>query len=196
MGSTESIKIDIRLISATNKNLHELIRMGRFREDLFYRLNVIEINMPPLRARSGDILILAAHFLNRFNINLKKDIKGFAVEAITALENYSWPGNIRELENVIERAVVLCKSNEIGVSDLPAHIATADKGNDQYITSDILPYKELRKRVIENFERNYFSRLLERTGGNISKASRIAGVDRSNLRKLIIRYPDIYGRFK
>lgn len=196
VGSTESIRLDVRIISATNRDLNDLIREERFREDLYYRLNVIEIKMPPLRVRKGDILLLAAHFLKRFNTDLKKHITGFESEAIAVLESYNWPGNIRELENAIERAVVMCRGEEIGVSDLPAHIlppTTYDGLPDSTTTGT---YKELRQRVIKGFERSYFSKLLEKTGGNISQAAKIAGLDRSNLRKLIIKYPDIYGRLK
>jgi len=190
VGSNETIRIDVRFISATNRDLRQLIKEGRFREDLFYRLNVIEINLPPLRERREDILILASHFLGKYSTKQNKDIKGFSPETVAILENYSWPGNIRELENAIERSVVMCRGSLITVHDLPAHISKGyQPANTERITEK---YRDARRRMIESFEKNYFAQLLNQTGGNISRASEIAGIDRSNLAKLLKKYPDVY----
>ncbi len=189
VGSNEIIKIDVRFVSATNKDLLALIREGKFREDLYYRLNVIEINIPPLRERREDIIILASHFLRKFAGRLNKDVQGFLPETITVLENYRWPGNIRELENAIERSVVMCRQKMISLSDLPANITKMvnENSNKTFTT-----YYEAKRRVIETFEINYFKDLLNQTGGNISKAANIAGIDRSNLAKILKKYPDVF----
>lgn len=194
IGSTDTIKIDVRFVSATNKDLKELIKEGRFREDLYYRLNVIEIDLPPLRERREDILILASHFLKRFSDRLGKKITGFTPEAMAALEGYIWRGNIRELENVIERSVVMCSREIIEVQDLPANIS----GFKSYTENrgQVIMYSEARRRVLEAFERRYFSELLEMTGGNISKAAELSGIDRSNLSKMLKKYPDVLKRYR
>ncbi|MGC8928289.1 MAG: sigma-54-dependent transcriptional regulator [Myxococcota bacterium] len=189
IGSNENIKIDVRIVSATNKDLNQLIKEGKFREDLYYRLNVIEIDLPPLRERREDILILATHFLKRFSTQQNKVIKGFAPETIIALENYNWPGNIRELENAIERSVVMTRSDVIKFQDLPSYITRVNNKERERFTGE--RYADAKKRVIESFEKNYFSELLKRTGGNISKAAELAGMDRSNLAKLLKKYPDV-----
>jgi len=196
IGSTENIKIDVRFVSATNRDLKALISEGRFREDLFYRLNVIEIDMPPLRERDGDILILAHYFLSKYSRVMNREIKGFSPDAIVALENYRWPGNIRELENAVERAVVMCRSEEIQVSDLPQNITEGIVAEEGPLFDEGDSFLAAKKKVIESFERNYFLRLLERCNGNYSKAAEIAKMDRSNLRKLVKKYPDVYNRFK
>ena len=196
IGSTENIKIDVRFISATNRDLKRLISEGKFREDLYYRLNVIEIDMPPLRERDGDIVILAHYFLNRYVRAMNKEIKGFSPDALVALENYPWPGNIRELENAIERAVVMCRSEEIQVCDLPENITSRITSKDIPLFDEDDSYIDAKRKIIESFERNYFIRLLERCNGNLSKAAEIAKMDRSNLRKLLKKYPDVYNRFK
>lgn len=193
VGATETIKIDVRFISATNRDLQKLIKEERFREDLYYRLNVIEIYLPPLRERKEDIVILAAHFLKKFCEKHKKDIKGFTAEAMTLLENYRWQGNIRELENVIERSIVMCKGDTITVLDLPPYISNKFVSDSD---DKIEKYSVAKKRIIESFERNYFSKLLEQTDGNISKAASLSGIDRSNLSKILKKYPDVLKKFR
>ncbi|MCX7957995.1 MAG: sigma-54 dependent transcriptional regulator [Deltaproteobacteria bacterium] len=190
VGSNETIKIDVRFISATNRNLTEMIKAGKFREDLYYRLNVIEIRLPPLRERREDIIILAHHFLKKFSERQKKEIKGFSPDAMAALENYKWPGNIRELENAIERSVVLCQKNIITISDLPPVITKTEAENN--IAQINESYSAARKRALTAFEINYFSELLKQTGGNIKKAAEIADIDRSNLSKILKKYPDVF----
>ncbi|MCX7944608.1 MAG: sigma 54-interacting transcriptional regulator, partial [Deltaproteobacteria bacterium] len=190
IGSNDTVKIDVRFISATNKDLISLIKEGRFREDLYYRLNVIEINLPPLRERKGDVLIIASYFLKRFSEELKKAIKGFSPEAIFVLENYEWPGNVRELENAIERAVVMCQSDAISIYDLPLHITKTQRL--KCMNGVVEKYADAKRRVIEAFEKSYFTNLLKQTDGNISKAAKIANIDRSNLSKILKKYPDVH----
>jgi two-component system response regulator HydG len=119
VGGSQTIKVDARIVAATNKHLEGEVEAGRFREDLFYRLNVIQLALPPLRARRDDIPLLAQHFLERFAMRNQKRINGITTEAVAALQAWSWPGNVRELENLMERAVVLCRSEVIGLEDLP-----------------------------------------------------------------------------
>ncbi len=195
VGSNDTIKIDVRFISATNKDLNQLIKEGKFRDDLYYRLNVIELKIPPLRERKEDILILASHFLKKFSHKLGKDIEGFNPDTVVFLENYEWRGNVRELENAIERAVVMCNNKFITTTDLPDNITSATN-NEQGIDHSQERFSDARKRVIETFEKGYFLTLLEKTGGNISKAAEKAGLDRSNLRKMILKYPDVYKKFQ
>ncbi len=119
VGGNEPIKVDVRVVSATNKDLRRAIANGEFREDLYYRLNVVTIELPPLRERKEDIPLLAQHFLNKFALENDKEVTGFCPEATKSLLDYDWPGNVRELENAIERAVILAKDSLITVADLP-----------------------------------------------------------------------------
>ena len=121
LGGSRTVKVDVRLVVATNANLEELITRGQFREDLYYRINVVNITVPPLRERKQDIVPLARHFINRFSAELKKDLKGMTPSAVRALQRHTWPGNIRELENTIERSVLMCDSDSISADDLNLH---------------------------------------------------------------------------
>ena len=187
LGSNEEIEIDIRLISATNRNIKELIREGRFREDLFYRLNTFEIHLPPLRERHGDIQLLAHHFLNYFAETSEKAVQGISTETMDMLCGYTWPGNVRELMHVMERAVALSDGDAIQFDDLPENLVgqTADTiGSAQ---TD-LPFLEAKDAVIEKFERTFIDRLLKAHNGNVSRAARQNGTDRRTLQRLISKY--------
>jgi Nif-specific regulatory protein len=179
VGGTTSKKIDVRLIAATNKNLYEEVKNNRFREDLFFRLNVFPIYIPPLRERKEDIEPLARHFLEKFNHELKKNIKGFSNEVLEALKNYYWPGNVRELQNVIERSVVLCKEDTITMKDLYL-------GNESISARgiDIEPVLPLRE-AINDFKREYITKVLEKVGWKQTKASSILKIQRTYLSRLI-----------
>jgi Nif-specific regulatory protein len=179
VGGTTSKQVDIRLIAATNKNLYEEVKQNRFREDLFFRLNVFPIFIPPLRERKEDIPLLAEYFLNRFNHELKKNIHGFSNEALNILTRYYWPGNVRELQNVIERSVVLCKDEKITRKDLYL-------GDDQILSRevDVEPVQTL-KEAINDFKRNYIIKVLEKTGWKQTKASSILKIQRTYLSRLI-----------
>ena len=147
VGGTETLRADVRVITATNRNIEEEIRAKRFREDLYYRLNVIRLNVPRLAERYEDIPILAQHFLVRFSRKNGKELRGFSAEALEALTAWSWPGNVRELENAVERAVVLCRGAEIGLGDLPP--ALREGGARRRIAFEVgTPIKDVERRMI------------------------------------------------
>ena len=199
VGSNDARIVDVRVIAATNADLKTAIADGRFREDLFYRLHVIGIELPPLRERREDVPMLAMHFLRKASQKAgKPQVSTFADDALRALLGWSWPGNVRELENVIERAVVLCRGGEITAQDLPEQmfaparprVVGADGGAEGSAEGEgkqPSPYKEAREHSTAEFERSYVSALLRLTGGNMATAARIAGLDRSNFRKVVVR---------
>lgn len=178
VGGTGSIPVDVRIIAATNQDLKKVIEEGTFREDLYYRLNVVPIHLPPLRERKDDIPLLAYHFLRRYSQELKKDIKEIAPEAMELMLNYNWPGNIRELENAIERAIVLGTGERLSADTLPLPLAN---GPALGKTAANLSYQEAKKEVLQSFEKSFFSKVLSKAGGNVSQAARLARLDRKNL---------------
>jgi len=168
VGGNEPIKVDVRVLSATNKDLRKAIEKQEFREDLYYRLNVVNIELPPLRERREDVPLLAQHFLNKFALENRKEISGFSPEAIELLLDYDWPGNVRELENAVERAVILAKDSLITVDDLPQESLS-------------LGYSTASKRSIKEVEKEHILNVLHRTGDNYSEAARILGISRMTL---------------
>lgn len=177
IGRPTVIKLDVRIIAATNKNLEKMVRQGTFREDLYYRLNVIPIHIQALRQRKEDILPLAYHFLKKYNEKHDR-YNTFSVPVCHALERYEWPGNVRELENVIERLVVMCSQKEISLELLPEHMQQIDSEN--FLGDEIIPLKEARKRI----EKQMIEKAIQHTG-SIRKAAKILEVDHSTLvRKL------------
>lgn len=185
IGSNSLIQIDVRILSATNRDLRKCVQEKTFREDLFYRLNVIHIKVPPLRERTGDIPVVASHFLSKFAELNNKNVTGISSDAMEVLENYSWPGNVRELQNVIERAVVLSDSDRINITDLPREIYMVPS---LPTSTDNLEYREAKEMWLSAFERTYLKTLLKITAGNISKAALRAGIDRKTIHRLIKRY--------
>jgi len=177
VGGMESIKVDVRVIAATNQLLEPLVKNGRFREDLFDRLNVVSITLPPLRERKEDIPLLAAHFLQRFSEENHKNISHISPEVLEILTHYSWPGNVRELEHTIERAVILTIHPIILPEDLPRKIVEEVKG-----TTFLLPEKPLSLKEVE---KRYVLKVLEETKGNKRKASEILGIDRTTLYRIL-----------
>lgn len=177
VGGVKSISVDARIIAATNTDLKDSIRDKTFREDLYYRLNVMPINIPPLRERKEDIPILAEHFIRVYGEELKKDFKGISEESADILLKYDWPGNVRELQNIIERAAVIAKTEIIEPESLPDDIKQPVRSGLQ---AGELSYTEAKKRVTDAFEKDFLSGILQKTGGNISEAARIAGIDRKN----------------
>ena len=168
VGGEKTLKVDVRLITATNRNLEKEVSEGRFREDLFYRLNVITIHLPPLRERKDDIPILSNFFVIKYTKKYKKEIKGFAPEAMEALCAYHWPGNVRELENVVERAIVLCKKNTISVDHLPGNVVP-DKDDMSVIKIPVgISLKEAEKEIIQ--------KTLQMTHGSKKEAAKILGI--------------------
>jgi two-component system response regulator GlrR len=176
VGSTQSVKIDVRIISATHKNLQQAIIDKTFREDLYYRLNVVELELPPLSERREDIPLLAQHFLCNVEMNSGSKVKGFSSEAMELLISAPWPGNIRQLQNVVEQSVALSTESLINVSLVQS--ALREK------TSKLPSFQEAR----DQFERDYLANLLEITGGNVSQAARIAQRNRTEFYKLLNRH--------
>ena len=176
VGDTKTKCTDVRIIAATNQSLEELIKKGNFREDLFYRLNVISIEIPPLRERRGDIPVLIRHFLKRFNEKSKRNIKGVTKEAMCALCEYPWPGNVREVENTLERIVVLSEGDLITYECLPGNITQRSKG----LHATLLPGGNLKSSLKEP-EKKVILQALEQSGGNRKKAASILNINRTTL---------------
>jgi len=175
LGSTHSLRADVRIISATNRDLQAAIKQGTFREDLFYRLNIVPIFIPPLRERKEDIPLLATFFLRRFSQEFGKEVKDISPLAMQRLVSYDWPGNVRELENKIQQLVVMATSSTIRPQDIEMH-------------RELKSFKEEKKKVVAEFEKNYLSRLLNLHRGNISSAARSAGMDRKNFWQLLKKH--------
>jgi Nif-specific regulatory protein len=189
LGSNKVKRSDVRIISATNKDLLALVKENRFREDLYYRINVINLKLPALRERKLDIAPLAESFARKFNKKSDKAIKGIEPEALNTLSRYRFPGNIRELENIIERAVILAKGEWITKDDLPKNIFDGS-GMDAgiKIAQNYLELKSLRKKVAEEVEKNFLEDLLQRNQNNISQAAKEAGMHRMELQRLLKKY--------
>ena len=181
VGSGQTIKIDVRIIAATNADVAAAVAAGTFREDLFYRLNVVQIAVPSLRERADDIDLLVAHFIRRYNHEFGKRIQGLTPEAAEALRAYRWPGNVRELQNVVERSVVLVDGPMIGVDDLPLELSLGAAGTAE---TDTLPLNEASDR----FERQIVLRTLDRVDGNVSEAARVLGLHRNSLKAKLDRW--------
>jgi len=168
VGGNELIKVDVRVISATNKDMKKAVASGQFREDLYYRLNVVTIELPPLRERKEDVPLLAQHFLKKFAVENQKEIAGFSPEASDFLLKYDWPGNVRQLENAIERAVILAKNSYIDAADMPQE-------NLQLVQSAPVG------KSLDEVEREHILNIISETGGNYSQAARILGISRITL---------------
>ena len=183
VGGNQPIEVDVRVIAATNRDLEVAVAEGRFRRDLYFRLNVVEILVPPLRKRSEDIELLAYFFLDRFREETGRKITGFSEEAIAQLQKYRWPGNVRELKNMVERAVVLCRSNQIEASDLSmSNLATPE-------TSEIPSQHDTFKPVsLEDMERLHISKTLAYHDWNKSRTASVLGIERSTLDRKLKRY--------
>lgn len=180
LGSTEPHRVDVRIISATNVPLEELVERGVFRKDLYFRLNVVKIVIPPLRERKEDIPLLAYHFLRIYTEKNNKKIEKISEDAMRILLSYHWPGNVRELENAIEHGVILTRGEEILPEHLPSHLRL--KKPEREIK--ILPYRDAK----EEFEKEYIKNLLEYTKGNVTLASEISGITRQNIYVKLKKY--------
>jgi len=179
VGGTASVKVDVRIVAATNRDLAQMVKDGKFREDLFYRLNVVRIVMPPLRERREDIPMLAHHFLQKATVSSNQPVRGFVPETMALLERYHWPGNVRELENVIERTVSLAPGPLIMPDDLPETVRKAEAappGGDESLLS------------LEEVEKRHLGKVLRETGGNKVRAARILGIDRRTLYRMAERF--------
>jgi DNA-binding NtrC family response regulator len=193
LGGVETIKVDVRIIAATNVDMRRMMEEGRFREDLYYRLHVITVNLPPLRERKDDIPLLAQHFLEKYGEENGKPVLELAPEALDLLMDYDWPGNVRELENVIERAVVLCPGNRIGVELVPENVRSSRQFQ---IPQIVVPPEGISfKQVIGDFERRLIESTLEAAGGVQKKAAELLQIKPTTLNEMIKRY-DIRPRRK
>lgn len=193
VGDTTERAVDIRLLAATNRNLMDMVKSGSFREDLFYRLNVVPIDLPALHERTGDIPRLAMAFLERFTRSNRAQVKGFTPEAMALMESYRWPGNVRELRNIVERMAILCDAERIDSQHLPAEIRQATL---QPTLSELpVSWEEfktlknkLRVATIEELEKRFLQAALQRAGGNVSKAAEEVGMQRTNFHSLMRKY--------
>jgi two-component system, NtrC family, response regulator AtoC len=194
VGGTRSKRVDVRFIAATNQDLETRVARGEFRKDLFYRLNVVTLRVPPLRDRKEDIPILARHFLVRFAREFGKPLRDIHPSAVTDLVAYHWPGNIRELRNVIERAVMLCSADRLShqdlVSLLPAAPAAAEDVPSSSIGAELLhlPYSEAKQKVLEEFTLRYVEGKLAVHGGNVTHAAQDSGIPRQHFQQIMKRY--------
>src|SRR5581483_5593963 len=205
VGSNKPIKVDVRIIAATNRNLEEEVRAGRFRQDLFYRLSVVRLFLPPLRDRADDIGLLIKHFLADANYNKKPDgsqkVSGVSRAAMDLLTAYKWPGNVRELVNTVERAVSFAEGEVIEPRDLPETVRgmePAPRSPSSPLAVGAQPmslmpetdstFKDAKERWVSSFERDYILTLLKKNKGNISHAAREADIDRKYFRKLMRKY--------
>ncbi|MFZ1918874.1 MAG: sigma-54 dependent transcriptional regulator [Terriglobales bacterium] len=186
LGGTKSIKVDVRLIAATNANLKEIVADGRFREDLFYRLNVMPLFIPPLRERQEDILPLTLDLMKWFNQELKKNFIGFTPSAAELLVRYAWPGNIRELKNVIERTMILAPEGDIDASSLPEEIRKTE-ARPPALSED--PFKEDPLVTLRELEDEYIQKVLAATGNNKTHAARILGIHPTSLLRRLKKEP-------
>ncbi|MCZ7602423.1 MAG: sigma-54 dependent transcriptional regulator [Melioribacteraceae bacterium] len=187
VGGTEVIKTDVRILSATNRDLKEAVDNKEFREDLYYRLSSFPIFIPPLRERRGDIIILIDYFVNKFNDKLSKNVKGFSKSALKVLYDYDWPGNIRELENLIERCIILTDQNEIDISILPPQISghsssSLSMSNGELFgdNSPVIPFEKLKEEAIKH--------AVKVTSGNIVEAAKKLNIGRATLYRLMDKY--------
>ncbi len=197
VGSNETSQVDVRVVAATHVDLDAARRDGRFREDLFYRLNVIPMHLPSVAERREDIPLLAHHFLRRFVAREKKRITGFTHGAMEVLTGYRWPGNVRELENAVQRAVVLCRGDSVDVAELPKNVVHASETGPSPEAAALarLPFAQAKELAVEAFEKRYLEAVLRRADGNISEAARLAEMDRSNFRRVLKRYELDAARF-
>ncbi|RMI02453.1 MAG: sigma-54-dependent Fis family transcriptional regulator, partial [Calditrichaeota bacterium] len=188
VGGNKTIRVDVRIISATNRDLEKAVAAGEFRDDLFYRLNVIPIQLPPLRERLDDVPLLAQHFLEKYAGKFNKTVRELAPEALAKLMSYDWPGNVRELENVMERAVIMEKGEVITAQTIGACIQPKAETAFRYFVNENIPLKAHKEELISKFEKEYIARLLQKCDGNISQAAEKAGMHYKNFYEKMKRY--------
>ncbi|MFO0416901.1 MAG: sigma-54 interaction domain-containing protein [Pseudomonadota bacterium] len=182
VGATRSVDVDVRVIAATNKDLAEEVKAGRFREDLFYRLQVVPVTLPALREREGDIELLAQHFLRRQAGELNRPDLSFSTEALRTLSSYNWPGNVRELENVVERIAILSEGDEIGADALPDFVFNSPRSSIPSFSDFELPaYGVDFNALVDDYENKLITTALTQTGGNKKAAAKLLGLNRTTL---------------
>jgi len=186
VGGTELIKTNVRIISATNRDLKQAVEQKQFREDLFYRLNSFPISIPPIRQRRADILVLTEYFVEEFNKKLQRNVKGFTKKALKLIYEYDWPGNVREMENTIERCMIISEKDQLDLDDLPQHIRAADPSistdqqNVMFTDDNIIPFERIKEKSIRH--------ALKVTGGNIVEAARKLQLGRATIYRLMEKY--------
>ena len=183
VGGNEEIPFDVRIVASTNRDLESAVEEGRFREDLYFRINVIHLELPPLRARGGDVLLLAQHFLAKLAAQTGKRVVGLSPEAAERLLAYAWPGNVRELQNCMERAVALTQFERVAVDDLPEKIRA-------YRRSHVLVASDDPSELVslDEVERRYILRVMEAVGGNKTLAAQVLGIGRKTLYRKLEQY--------
>ena len=189
VGGLRTIKVDVRLVAATNQNLVQQVKDGQFREDLFYRLNVFPIHIPPLRDRQGDILTLVQHFVEKFNQKLSRSVHQLAPEAQALFLDYPWPGNVREIENLMERLILIAKGDTIYLEDIPEEFrAPEEKLLSSRGNGDGKSFKDIIREHTEEVEKEMIQRVLEECEGNVTRAAHQLGVSRKGLQLKMIKY--------
>ena len=191
LGSNRLVKSDVRIITATKRDLSKMVELEKFRDDLYYRINVINIKIPPLRERIGDIQALTSHFIDFYSEINNKSIKGITKEAVSLLNQFEFPGNVRELENVIERAVVLCKNSMLGIDDLPENVVSLIAPDTEHIPQNSHQLKMVKKQIMDEsvsvLEKNFVIKALRRASGNVSEAARLTQMHRRQFQRLMQR---------
>ena len=185
MGGVKTLKVNVRIITTTNRDLEKAMLDGSFRSDLFYRLNVIPIMLPPLRERKDDIPLLVNHFIRKCSEKNNKEIKSISPSALSSLMQYHWPGNVRELENVIERTVVMTSKDRIEKIEIPL---SGNNGNYPQMSDNDASFRSSKKKVIESFEIYYLTEAMKHNKGNISAAAKKAGLDYKNFHSKLKKY--------
>jgi two-component system response regulator PilR (NtrC family)/two-component system response regulator AtoC len=180
LGGESTIGVDVRIITATNKDLRRLVEEGGFREDLYYRLNIIPIHLPALRERMDDLVLLVTHFMEKYREKLKKDVRTISQDALNAMMRYHWPGNIRELENLMERAIIMTPGKDIVKIDIPGERRNKEIYSFGKIDAT-LPLKQVKREIVEQVERKYLKELLKINRGNINQVARQAKIDNKTL---------------
>jgi len=180
VGGTKDITVNVRIISATNQDLERMVREGGFREDLYYRLKVVTLQLPPLRERREDIPLLVDHLVRRAAHECRKTVSGVSEQALALLRTYAWPGNVRELAHVLERGVALAQHEVLTAEDLPDELRRSAPGPARATLEDRPTLAELKRR--------YVHRVFEESGGNVSRAAQVLGVDRRSLYRMLQRY--------
>ena len=189
VGGLQTIKVDVRLITATNRNLFEDVKDGRFREDLYYRLNVIPAHLPPLRERKEDIPVLIGFFIEKFNKKLDRSVKYIDEKVTNLLIQYAWPGNIRELENLVERMILMARGDTIVFADLPSELKTAIESDSTGLSGiRQKPFKDIMKNHMEDIEKQMIISVLEECGNNVTRAAKQLGLSRKGLQLKMMKY--------
>jgi DNA-binding NtrC family response regulator len=189
VGGNDPVEVNVRVIAATHRDLRAEVATGRFREDLFYRLHVFPVRLPPLRERSEDVPLLAAHFLEKHARAFRREVSGFEPDAMRVLTTYAWPGNVRELENAVERAVAVSKRPEIAQDDLPRELLVSSGTiAPPGATLTMLPYRDAVDRARDRVSREYLVALMRELRGNVTKAAERAGMERESLHRLLKKY--------